>query len=151
MPFFLQRIIRWRISFYENFFCLYLKRLLGIRCCDKRTGNDQRRSHIDFSDFLKVRKSVPVYYLYRLKKCAVVNHNKSKRFWLAVAAYPPANRYFFVRKLLLSAKQFSDICQFHYCHPLPLSFSFIKSSPYKTIKTVPHRPVQRHTEPLRFQ
>ena len=80
MTFFLQRIIRRRITFHHHFLCLDLKRLFCLRSSHQCTFYDYSSPHIQMSDLVKILQLIAVYHLDRLKKGTVMHHQKSKVF-----------------------------------------------------------------------
>ena len=113
MTLLLQRIIRCRIAFQNDFCCLDLKRLLGFRSRHQSTGHDQRGTDIRFADRLKIRKCIVIYHLDRLKECAVVQYDKSESLAVTDRSDPAADSHFFPEILLSVPKYLSYINNVH--------------------------------------
>ena len=74
----------------EDFTCLNLKRLLGLRRFDKRARDDQGRADVEFGDFSKIGEFCAVDDLYLREKRAVGEVDEAEILRRAQVANPAA-------------------------------------------------------------
>ena len=118
MALLLQRIIRCGIAFQNDFCCLDLKRLLGLRGSYQRSGNDECCADVRLADRIKIRKRIVIYDLDRLEKRTVMQHDKAEGLGVTDGSYPAADGHFFTEILFSVSEDLSYIYNVHLFSPL---------------------------------
>ena len=67
------------------------------------------RTYIDLADLLEVRKSVTIYYLQRLKKGSVVDHQETEVLGVTIVPHPAAYGDLLADIDVLFPVKFSDV------------------------------------------
>ena len=109
MAFFLQGIIRGGRSFHLHGLRLDLKRLPGLRGGHQPSPDNNRGSHVQPGNFLKIFHMIPIDCLQRLKAASVLHRQKAEIPGAPVAPHPASDLYVPVQK------RFRIFVYFLYC------------------------------------